>query len=562
MKKTYKFILTTLALALCIGFSSTAQTARAQIIHNSADAMADSVDVYLGSNLVFDNFAFRTATPFIDLPAGSPILVGIAPKTSTSANDTIATFTFNLTPNETYIIIANGLLDNANYSPFEPFGLNVFPLGRESANGAGNTDLLAFHGSTDAPAVDVSEIAVPAGQVIDNLEYGDFAGYLPLLNLDYRLLVQDSTSSVSVRSYEAPLNALGLQDSAIVVLASGFLDPSTNNNGPEFGLFVALPSGGNLIPLPESTARAQVIHNSPDAIADSVDIYLDGELLLDNFAFRTATPFVDLNSEAPVVIGVAPKTSSSYADTLVTFTYTLSTEESYMIVANGLVDNTAGYTPFVPFNLAVYNMAREAASTMGNTDVLVFHGSTDAPTVDVEEVLVPAGTIVDNLAYGTFAGYLELATNDYRLAIKDSTSTTTVATYDAPLSGLNLQDAAIVVLASGFLNPANNNGGPDFGLYVALPAGGDLVPLTPTVGLTESKLGSLDVYPNPASDRLSFSGLDGTYNYSITDISGRIVMSGDSETSASLNISDLAPGTFFVRVEQNGTVQMAKIIVQ
>ncbi len=54
-------------------------------------------------------------------------------------------------------------------------------------------------------------------------------------------------------------------------------------------------------------------------------------------------------------------------------------------------------------------MGREEATDMNNTDVLVFHGSTDAPTVDVVEVGVGAGAIIDNM-YGEFAGYLELGT--------------------------------------------------------------------------------------------------------------------------------------------------------
>ena len=41
------------------------------------------------------------------------------------------------------------------------------------------------------------------------------------------------------------------------------------------------------------TARLQVIHNAADPGAVAVDIYLNGSLLLDNFGFREATPYID-----------------------------------------------------------------------------------------------------------------------------------------------------------------------------------------------------------------------------------------------------------------------------
>ncbi|MCK7525256.1 MAG: DUF4397 domain-containing protein [Ignavibacteriales bacterium] len=91
-------------------------------------------------------------------------------------------------------------------------------------------------------------------------------------------------------------------------------------------------------------------------------------------------------------------------------------------MANGIVV-PEGYNPPTPFDIYVYDMGREFATNTENTDVIVFHGSTDAPVVDVVEVGVGAGTIVDNLAYSDFAGYLELPTDDYYLEIRDETGT-------------------------------------------------------------------------------------------------------------------------------------------
>ena len=53
------------------------------------------------------------------------------------------------------------------------------------------------------------------------------------------------------------------------------------------------------------------------------------------------------------------------------------------------------------------------------TDILVFHGATDAPTVDVAETAVLGGaTLVNDLSYGELAGYLEVPTGDYTLGVR------------------------------------------------------------------------------------------------------------------------------------------------
>ena len=548
--------------------TSFAQTARVQIIHNSPDAAADSVDVYLDGALLFDNFAFRTATSFINAPAGVPIEVAIAPKTSTSVADTIpgAVFTYNLMSGASYIIVADGIVSATGYNPSPAFDLQVFLGGREQAAMMGNTDVLVHHGSTDAPTVDVNERA--AGNLVDDASYEDFAGYLSLAPNDYTLDITDGAGTVTVASFSAPLATLNLADSALVVVASGFLDPSNNSNGPAFGLWVALPAGGNLIPLPAADlpeARVQVIHNSADAAADSVDIYLNGALLLDNFGFRNASPFIDAPANTPIEIAVAPKTSMSVMDSIpgAVFNFTLDDDSTYVIVADGIVSPT-GYDPAPAFTLNVYVGGREAANSTGNTDVLVHHGSTDAPTVDVDER--SAGNLVDNASYGDFAGYLELATADYILDVKDESGATTVASYSAPLATLSLTDAALVVVASGFLEPSNNSDGAPFGLYVALPAGGELIELPAANPVSVKELSferTFKMYPNPAENFITLSGED-DFNYEIMDAAGRVIYNGFSGAQSTMDIRQLDSGYYFVRItfEETNEVITSKFIKQ
>lgn len=313
------------------------------------------------------------------------------------------------------------------------------------------------------------------------------------------------------------------------------------------------------------TARVQVIHNSADAAASVVDVYLNDGLLIDDFEFRTASPFIDAPAGVDFDITIQPSNSTDTTNGLWRNTYNLMSGETYVLIADGIV-SASGYTPATAFDIYVYPMGREMSSASGNTDVLVFHGATDAPVVDVVEVLAGAGTIVDNLAFGSYAGYLELATADYRLAIKDETGSTTVATYEAPLATLGLQDSSIVVFASGFLTPANNSNGPAFGLWVSLPSGGAAIPLPTTVtSIGDDLTGNVPLefalesnYPNPFNPTT-------TIKYSIPqanrvslrvyDLTGKEVAEiVDNYMEAGLhsvnfNAADLASGIYFYRID-------------
>lgn len=317
------------------------------------------------------------------------------------------------------------------------------------------------------------------------------------------------------------------------------------------------------------TARVQVIHNSADAAAEVVDVWLDNTLLIDDFEFRTATPFIDAPANTSFTISITERSSQSPENAVWSQSYTLEADQTYVLIASGIVIPD-GYNPDTPFNIYVYPMGREQSAEMGNTDVLVFHGSTDAPTVDIVETAVGAGTIIDDLMYGDYAGYLELPTENYRLAIRDESGSVTVAEYEAPLYDLGLDNYSITVVASGFLNPSVNNNGEGFGLWVALPEGGDMVPLPIITNLEETVLeeSSIVAYPNPATSVVNISytlNKESDVSINVYDIMGNMVKNVvpernfQSNQTVSIATSDLSSGVYFVRVSANNEVITKKI---
>jgi hypothetical protein len=556
--------------AMSAAIAANAQTARVQVIHNCADLAADTVDVYLDNGILLNNFAFRTATGFIDAPAtGTPIRLSVAPKTSTSVADTFYSITVTLDPAKKYVLVANGIESASGYIPpasTVPFRLSIYDAAREAASVTTNTDLLVVHGSSDAPVVDVR-----AGNsvLVNDIAFGQFnsAGYLSLPTSNYIIDVTTSTGTV-VKRYSAPLSTLGLTGASATIVASGFLNPIINSSGAPFGLWAATATGGALIPLDE-TARVQVIHNSADAAADTVDVYLNSTLLLDNFAFRTASQFVNAPVGVPVTLSVAPKTSTSVADTIYSLTTTLSSDKRYIIVANGLVSPT-GYSPSaaaVPFRLSIYDDSREISTSLADsTDILVVHGSTDAPTVDVRAGSV---TLVNDMAFGNFAteSYIKLRTNNYTLDVLNSAGTALIRRYSAPLTTLGLDGDAITVVASGFVVPSANSNRPAFGLWVALASGGALVPL-PAVTVSVSEVnggGTFEVYPNPVSGRVNFVNTANIQvkHAALMSVTGSVVAELKEVKSGSFDMSNLSAGLYILKVmSEDGNTSVFNVVKQ
>lgn len=567
------------------------QTATLQVIHNCADAAASTVDIYAGANLLIDDLQFRYASQtFTNIPAGTNIVIGVAPPTSTSAAQAIASFTVNFAANSHNIVVADGIVSPTGYTPSSmtrPFTLNTYTLGLSAAPNASTTSILVHHGSTDAPTVDVvapfsGSVAVIPNALVNDAAYGAFAGYLNLPTANYNIQIRDQNSENVVAEYLAPLSSLNLGGTALSVIASGFLNPANNSNGMAFGLYVATAAGGSLLPLPSTTitsTRLQAIHNCADLVAASVDVYLKSTAtgstavkILDDFGFRTASPYIDVPTAQSVSVFIAASSSTSEVGSIATFTYNLSAASKYQLIASGIV-SPSGYAPSAttaPFNLTAYASARERSLNNNNTDVLVYHGATDAPAVNV--VAEGSGTVVSNMAYGTFnaSGYLQLPSNtaagNYILHVTDVAGTTTVESFSAPLNTLGTSGLALSVVASGFLDPSVNSNGPAFGLWAALPTGGNLVQLPPIVitGIKNENLilSSVNVFPNPFTNQLNLTNASGnTLNVSLSDISGKEILNNEVNTELySLDTDQIPAGVYFLKISSNKENKVYKLI--
>lgn len=545
-------------------------TAIVQIIHNAADPAADEVDIYLNGTAVaaLDNFKFRTATGYIPLPANQDIKIGVAPGTSTSSSDIIADFDFNLLAGEQYTVIANGVLSPATFASNPDAKTTGFGLwataGKMMADDDQKIALRVVHGATDAPTVDV-QVRGAGLTLVNDASYGDITDFVEVDPMAYRLDLTDATGENVLMTYDVDLT--GADGGVATVLASGFLNPAANNDGDGFSLIAVLPDGTVLPLTPVTMAKAQIIHNAADPAAKEVDVYLNGEAVgpLDNFAFRTASPYIDLPANQIIKIGVAPGNSASSADIIADFEFNLLAGETYVVIANGVLGEGFEMNPDsreIGFGLWATS-AKMMADEATDLEFKIVHGATDAPTVDVT-VDGAMLTLADDAAYGDITDYIAVSPDKYRLNVMSADGMTKVVAFDAELSGL--EGSTAVVLASGFFNTSNEKQtDASFGLYAVLPAGGPFIAFDLLVGIDElQNTAQVGLYPNPATSTLHIAAQDDVINgYELVSASGQVVSRLNSIESEVLtvDVSSLPVGYYMLSVNTAKGMAKHKVMI-
>ena len=549
-------------ITLGVSTSALAQQATVRLIHNSPDASLDSVTVYEGlTGTEVTGIGFR-GNQSVDVPVnGGTLPIGLAPA-SGSVTDTVGFTLTGLQADSTYVAVVNGILQaNQNqYEDFEPLSLQVqrVPSGRNQ----GNVGLAVNHGSPDAPNVDVNETGVGAGEQVADLPYGSLTGFLTRGVQNYQFEITPAGADAVVGRFDAPLSDLNAGGLDLVVFASGFLDTTNNNNGPEFGLFAAAPGVG-VLPLEALTAQLQLVHNVPDPAADSVDVFINGDRAYEDVEFRNASPLETVPGAGEIEVAVAAP-GADRSDALLTANVNLPQDTSVIGVINGLV-NTGDFT--VDEGLAIHTAGlRTSANMSGNTDVLIHHGSEDAGVVTIADTS-EGQDLVSGVDYPAFSNnYIPLTTQNYTLTVQKGGDN--LASFDANLSDLNLGGESATVIASGLFMEANREAGEDFGLLAVLTDGTTQVLPQNESGLASAKAEiGLETYPNPVSDELRISFGQNKYDQARIDVvsmDGQVVNTKRTAPAGTHTISmdGLSNGTYVVRVAANGQTVGTKTIVK
>ena len=556
-----------------------------QLIHNSPDPSLAAVSVYVDLfsqgnfiNITGNNpVPFRFATPFLsDLPAGEH-QVAISPFGQSDFMWNATTIT--LESNKRYVVIASGLRTptdfdtTVNSASDIAFQIQIGEVPFEEEVSAGEAFLLLDHGAPDLP--NIRFIAPGVGDATADLPEGLPLNF-PLLGgdvpaFDFPLIeVTNNLTTEIFGTYS--LGLLPFSGQAVTVVTSGFFT-AENNTGiddPNFGTFFIPGTGGPFLSLAEPTppvdGTIEIIHDSPDPELDSVDIYLNGELAIEGLQFRQSTGRISIpagNNRLAISPSGVVDTIWSAQDVFIDFSLNASNllleGFDYSAAAYGLRDTTGfgnAVNSDIDFKVAL-SQARTEAANAENVDILFFHGSPNAPTVDfiIDGQFIP---LVNDLKFGSYSPiYASLPADDlYQINITAADDNNQIVkAYQLDLTGLSGQ--VITLHASGSLS-----GNPPFGLYQSDSSSTNLTLLEEVMlsHLSEAQDSGFRFYPNPVSSQLQIEGP--ASQIELIDSQGRLLqhlqnISGEHTT---LNVTPYPAGTYFLRIYHAKGSHTVKIV--
>ncbi|MDR1222097.1 MAG: T9SS type A sorting domain-containing protein [Tannerella sp.] len=79
-------------------------------------------------------------------------------------------------------------------------------------------------------------------------------------------------------------------------------------------------------------------------------------------------------------------------------------------------------------------------------------------------------------------------------------------------------------------------------------------------GIQETAKSAVSVYPNPAVENISLSGISGKANIVLSDVNGRMLLNRSINEKETISVSHLPAGVYFIRIQTNEGISTTKLI--
>ncbi len=282
---------------------------------------------------------------------------------------------------------------------------------------------------------------------------------------------------------------------------------------------------------------------------------------------------------ATVLLAVAPHApgdSTTIADTVKSFSVTLQSGKNYFAAGAGVL-NPAAFAPNpdgrnTALTAFVIDDKRLVSTVSGEVQIKVFHGVTDAPTVDVR--IFGGNTIIQDIGYGDFSDYVSLTPGPYTFEIVDQGGSVLRA-FAGDLSAY--ADSALSVNLIGFLDPGANQNGPAMELLGGTDGGNEIhFENVPPVGIGDDDHPIVTSYrleqnyPNPfnPSTTIAFALPNpGQVKLAVYDITGKLVDTiveqpfSAGEHQVKWEAGNIPSGVYFYQLETKNFTQTRKLML-
>lgn len=549
-----------------------------QFINNIGDpTLGENVDVFVDGGLAIDNMFFRTATGFLSV-AGPPI----QQNTTISVHEPVtgqelASTTLTLIQGRRYVVLLNGVSNPSAFAP-NPEGRDtgidivVWDGIRLESSAPEDGQVAFFNAVTDAPSMDVYWDS----RRVTDTSYGDpsspsYSRIPP--SFEGAIIEAFPASTTFPVLIRHALDWFFVQGRAYVMVANGFIDPESNQNGRQAEIFLVTPDG-LVIDLSDrervdlAPPTFQAIHLTPDPSIGSFKVELNGTIVGDPISFREATPYIQIPTR-DVVIRLLDATSDDEIRAL-SFRAAPSTTRIGTLIGlaepSEFLTNPSGRSTQLDFPI----LLAEYPSTPALAAPFPINAMPDGP--DYLVVAPDSQVVADRLPYGRFGDNVTFESRFGPFRIFDAVSDTLIATTTATF-GDAVGRPSILAL-TGFLKPSENQNGPGYLPLYVLRDGSVFSFPDPQIVSNEAPISSvpssLSVYPNPSSD---FSTLQfhlnepGTVQYTVVDAFGRILLESEKLYQASgagsvrIDTGSLASGTYFIRLERDDLVDVLPLTV-